>query len=97
MDAQAGLRLCCSQTLKTGFLTSRPSFDHDDIVCSIIYFEMKFLYALSVCTYQVNSLSPSVNLLITFANSLDPDQAQQNVRLDLDPICQHSCKNFRKN
>ena len=26
-------------------------------------------------------------MLITFANSLDPDQAQQNVRPDLDPNC----------
>ena len=26
-------------------------------------------------------------LLITFANSLDPDQAQQNARSDLDPNC----------
>ena len=26
-------------------------------------------------------------LLITFANSLDPDQAWQNVRPDLDPNC----------
>ena len=26
-------------------------------------------------------------LLITFANSLDPDQAQQNVGLDLEPNC----------
>ena len=37
-----------------------------------------------------NSLPPSGNfccLLITFANSLDPDQAQQNVGSDLDPNC----------
>ena len=27
------------------------------------------------------------HLLITFANSLKPDQAQQNVGLDLDPNC----------
>ena len=27
VDAQAGLRLCCSQTLKTGFLASRPKYD----------------------------------------------------------------------
>ena len=27
------------------------------------------------------------NLLIIFANSLDPDQAQQNVGPDLDPNC----------
>ena len=29
-------------------------------------------------------------LLITFANSLDPDQAQQNVGPDLDPNCLRS-------
>ena len=37
-----------------------------------------------------NSLPASDNfchLLITFANSLDPDQARQNVRPDLDPNC----------
>ena len=37
---------------------------------------------------------------MTFANSLDPDQAQQNVGLDLDPICLtlrwYSWKNFSK-
>ena len=27
MDGQAGLCLCCSQTLKTGFLTSRPIYN----------------------------------------------------------------------
>ena len=26
-------------------------------------------------------------MLITFANSLDPDQARQNIGPDLDPIC----------
>ena len=38
----------------------------------------------------LNSLSASGNfchLLITFANSLDPDQARQNVGPDLDPNC----------
>ena len=37
-----------------------------------------------------NSLPASgnfCNLLITFADSLDPDQAQQNVGPDLDPNC----------
>ena len=29
----------------------------------------------------------SLYLLITFANSLDPDQAEQNVMPDLDPNC----------
>ena len=31
------------------------------------------------------------HLLITFANSLDPDQARQNVRPDLDPNCLTPC------
>ena len=49
-DAQAGLRLCCSQTLKTDFLTTRPmsrenltmlhaknkGLDQPVIVCSLI-------------------------------------------------------------
>ena len=34
-----------------------------------------------------NSLPSSVRLLITYANSLDPDQARQNVGPDLDPNC----------
>ena len=40
------------------------------------------------------------HLLITFANSLDPDQARQNVGPDLNPICLtlrwYSGKNFLK-
>ena len=39
---------------------------------------------------RLNSLSASYHfshLLITFANSLDPDHAQQNVGPDLDPNC----------
>ena len=38
--------------------------------------------------FQLNSLPASdifCRLLITFANSLDPDQARQNVGPDLDP------------
>ena len=38
----------------------------------------------------LNSLPASgnfCNLLITFVNSLDPDQAQQNTGPDLDPNC----------
>ena len=40
--------------------------------------------------YVINSFPASGDfccLLITFANSLDPDQAQQNVGSDLDPNC----------
>ena len=53
---------------------------------------MKFPLAkvASTSCYVFNSLSASVEfccLLITFANSLDPDQAPQNVRPDLDPNC----------
>ena len=35
----------------------------------------------------VNLLPTESRLLITLANSLDPDQAQQNVGPDLDPNC----------
>ena len=49
---------------------------------------------------RINSLPTECHLLITFANSLDPDQAWQNVRPDLDPNCLthwwHSWKNFLK-
>ena len=34
---------------------------------------------------QTNKKHASVMLLITFANSLDPDQDRQNIRPDLDP------------
>ena len=35
-------------------------------------------------------------MLITIANSLDPDQAQQNVGPDLDPICLKTLTVFLK-
>ena len=35
----------------------------------------------------VNSLPTECRLLKTFANSLDPDQARQNVELDMGPNC----------
>ena len=42
----------------------------------------------SISLQRVNSLPTSVHgLLITFAKSLDPDQAQQNYGPDLDPNC----------
>ena len=50
-----------------------------------------FLAKVLGSSYSVlNSLPASgnfCNLLITFANSLDPDQARQNVGPDLDPNC----------
>ena len=45
---------------------------------------------VSTSCFVFNSLSTrddSCCLLITFANSLDPDQARQNVGPDLDPNC----------
>ena len=36
---------------------------------------------------RFDSLPTGYCLLITFENRLDPYQAQQNVRSDLDPIC----------
>ena len=40
----------------------------------------------TLCTSSLTlSLLAAVPLLITFANSLDPDQGQQNVGPDLDP------------
>ena len=45
---------------------------------------------MSDCSHPCNSLPTRgdfCHLLITFANSLDPDQARQNVGPDLDPNC----------
>ena len=36
---------------------------------------------------RINSLPTECHLLITFTNMLDPDQARQNIRPDLGPIC----------
>ena len=55
--------------------------------------QTKNLPSFPICWVQTTkawTLSPLVatcRLLITFANSLDPDQAQQNVGPDLDPNC----------
>ena len=48
---------------------------------------------VSTSCFVFNSLLARVDfccLLINFANSLDPDQARQNVGPDLDPNCLHS-------
>ena len=45
---------------------------------------------VSTSCFVLNSLPTRgefCGLLITFANSLDPDQARQNVGSDLDPNC----------
>ena len=50
---------------------------------------MQYCLLLSY-TIHINSFHASgdlCRLLITFANSLDPDQARQNVGPDLDPNC----------
>ena len=56
-----------------------------------IHFSQGFSQIVASTSYFVlNSLPASVDfccLLITFANSLEPDQARQNVGPDLDPIC----------
>ena len=44
--------------------------------------QMSLFIFLKGTLKKVNSLSR-----ITFAKSLDPDQARQNVEVDLDPIC----------
>ena len=53
-------------------------------------FKMAFGATLEVKVIDlslVNSLPTECRLLRNFANSLDPYQARQNVRPDLDPIC----------
>ena len=44
------------------------------------------LALLDSCVCKFNSFIAS-GVLITFANSLDPDQDRENVGLDLDPNC----------
>ena len=60
-------------------------------VWNIVIFSQGFSQkVVSTISFVFNSLPPSVDfccLMITFANSLDPDQASQNVRPDLDPNC----------
>ena len=45
------------------------------------------MHVLSYTISHVNSFVYLCRLLITFANSLDPDQARQNAGHDLDPNC----------
>ena len=52
-----------------------------------IDFSQGFSQKASKSCSVFNSLPASGHLLITFANSLDTDQAQQNVGPDLDPNC----------
>ena len=52
--------------------------------------EILDLVLLDSCVGKFNSSLASGNLcrpLVTFANSLDPDQDRQNVGPDLDPNC----------
>ena len=63
-------------------------------------------YQKAVLYLTLSASGNFCHLLITFANSLDPDQAQQNVGPDLDPNCfdtlivlktiQHSIKELRR-
>ena len=48
--------------------------------------QKKLLLHYVVCKY-FNSLPLALNRLISFTNSSDPDQAQQNVGLDLEANC----------
>ena len=53
-------------------------------------FARKYMYVVSTSCFVFDSLATRGDfccLLILFANSLDPDQARQNVGPDLDPNC----------
>ena len=53
-----------------------------------INFVVRVILALSTClNLSLPAANSSCRLLITFANSLDPDQVRQNDRLDLDQNC----------
>ena len=70
-------------------LDELPSLD-PDLAKNLAYIKVSFLDFFSVCISAVNSFPASgdfCRLLITFANSSDPDQARQNVGPDLDPNC----------
>ena len=54
---------------------------------SEIDFSQGFSQKVSKSCSVFNSLTTSDHLLITFANSLDPDQVRQNVVPNLDPNC----------
>ena len=69
------LRICCSQH----FNRMENNFSQE--------FSQK---VVSTSCFVFNSLSARGDfccLLISFANSMDPDQARQNVGPDLDPKC----------
>ena len=71
------LRICCSQHFS----------QMEKLEPNEIHFSQGFSQKVASTSYFVlNSLPASVDfccLLITFANSLDPDQARQNVRSNL--------------
>ena len=66
MDAQAGLRLCCSQTPKTGFLASSidsAKFEHLILkYCTVLTAEMLApTFEISVCTCLLACMHCYVN------------------------------------
>ena len=52
-------------------------------------FSQKVVHVSRSCSIfnSLSGISDFCHLLITFANSLDPDQTRQNVGPDLDPNC----------
>ena len=56
---------------------------------TLIFFFMMVMALTGMVIHRVrhNASLIKCRLLITFANSLDPDQAWQNIRPDLDPNC----------
>ena len=74
-------RICCSQHFS----------QIEKVGANEIDFSQGFSQkVVSTSCFVFNSLTARGDiccLLITFANSLDPDQARQNVRPDLDPNC----------
>ena len=57
-----------------------------DIICQVDIFYILKLF-INIAIYLISYLASSyfIHLLITFANSLNPDQDRQNVGPDLDP------------
>ena len=76
----SGLHLCCTHAIKSGFpLTKDLGHISNALPC-----ETELVTLNKIKPLPTSDLF--CNLLITFANSLDPDQAQQNIQSGPDAI-----------
>ena len=71
----------CIFTLNIAFVINKCKFQCHiwSSEWKVVFFQLTFTLFLASCNFR--------HLLITFANSLDPDLDRQNVCGDLDPNC----------